>query len=170
MGLRQFFDGLFKQKEQLPLREHWRMTAYYKGTKKVAKVLEGKNIICTVGKGHIADMLIDKDGYDTGFTWCAVGSGVTTPAIGDTQLTNEGGGVAMRKAITSRTRVGNVMTLSTFFTSAEAILNIKEAGIFGHSTAGAAENSGVMLSHWLTSFDNSGDDYDVTFDYVLTIG
>lgn len=156
--------------ERLSLKARWRLTAYYKGTKRVFKVLEGKNVICTVGKQQIGDMLIDVSGYDTGLTYCALGASSTTPAAGDTQLTDEGGGAAMRKTITSKSRSGNEITLSTFFTAAQSILAIEEAGIFGHSTAGVAENSGILFAHWLTSFDNSGEDYDLTFDYVLTIG
>lgn len=159
-----------KENEGLKLTAHWRMTAYYKGTKKVYKVLDGLNVICTVGKQLVGDMLIDETGYDTGLTYCALGASATTPAAGDTQLTDEGGGAAMRNAIASKTRSGNVITLSTFFTAAQSTLAILEAGIFGHSTAGGAENSGIMFAHWLTAFDNSGALYDLTFDYVLTIG
>jgi len=91
---------------------------------------------------------------------------VTAPALGDTQLTTE----TARKAITSRTRSGNVVTFSTFFTAAESTYNIKEAGVFGHSTASAAANSGVLASHWLVSFDNSGGLYDITLDLTWSLG
>lgn len=163
---------LFSAEEELKLEGHWRLTAYYKGTKRIFKVLEGKNTIVTVGKQLVGDMLIDETGYNTGLTYCALGSDATAPAIGQTQLVNEGGGAAMRKEITSRTRNGNVITLSTFFTAAQSNIAIEEAAIFGHSTASAAENSGVMYARWLSSFDNSDTPplYDLTFDYVLTIG
>lgn len=133
-------------------------------------VLEGPNIIVTVGKQQVGDMLIDESGYDTGLTYCALGAGDTTPLVTDTQLEDEGGGSAMRKTITSRSRLVNVMTLSTFFTKAQCTLAIKEAAIFGHSTAGAAENSGILFTHWLVDFDNSGAGYDLTFDHVTTLG
>ena len=74
-----------------------------------------------------------------------------------------------RKAITSRTRLLNIDTYSTFFTAGESTYAIEEAGIFGHDATGVAD-SGVLFSHWLVSFDNSGGVYDLTFDYVLTIG
>ena len=119
----------------------------------------------------VGDMLIDAAAqWDTGLTYCALGADNTAPAIGQTQLVDEGGGAAMRKTITSKTRVVNEITLSTFFTAAQSTLAILEAAIFGSSTAGASENSGVMFSRWLVSFDNSGGLYDLTFDYVLTIG
>ena len=156
--------------EELPLKGRWRLTAWYAGTDIVAKVIEGENLILTCGKNQVGDMLIDTAGYDTGLTYCALGSDNTPPVIGQTTLVNEGGGAAMRKTITSKTRVVNEITLSTFFTAAQSTLAIEEAAIFGHSTAGAAENSGIMFSRWLVSFDNSGAAYDLTFDYILTIG
>lgn len=129
------------------------------------------NIICTVGKRQVGDMLIDESDYDTGLTYCALGDDDTTPLVTDTTLGNEGGTPeAMRNAITSKTRSGNVITLSTFFTAAQSTLAIEEAGIFGHLTASGTIDSGIMFAHWLTSFDNSGAGYDLTFDYVLTIG
>lgn len=159
-----------KEKNGLQFKHRWRLTAYYKGTKTVAKVLAGENVICTVGKNQVCDMLIDTSSYDTGLTYCALGADDTAVNAGDTQLGDEGGGQAMRKPITSKTRSGNVITLSTFFTAAESTLAIEEAAIFGHSTAGAAENSGIIFAHWLMSFDNSGADYDMTIDYELTVG
>ena len=171
MRMIDWFLRRFRQKENFPLRYNWRMTAYFKGTNIIYKVLEGHNLIVTVGKTLVGNMLIDLAAqWDTGLTYCALGSDNTAPAIGQTQLVDEGGGVAMRKTITSKTIVVNEITLSTFFTAAQSTLAVEEAAIFGSSTAGAGENSGVMFSRWLSSFDNSGALYDLTFDYVLTIG
>ncbi len=152
--------------ECLNLKGQWRLSAYYKGTKILAKELWGENLIVTSGKSLLCDMLIDAVGYDTGLTYCAIGSDNTAPAITDTTLTVE----EARKAITSKTRLVNVITLATFFTAAESTYAIEEAGIFGHSTAGAAPDSGILFSHWLVNFDNSLGAYDLTFTYVLTLG
>jgi hypothetical protein len=142
----------------------WRLKARHRITGE-EKVIEGNNLRVTVGKQLLGDMLIDVSGYDTGLTYQAIGTGTTAVAITDTQLTTE----SARKIITSRTRSGLVLTFSTFFTAAQATYNIKEAGIFGHSTASGTANSGILFSHWLVTFDNSGGLYDLTFDYVLTI-
>ncbi len=159
------------KEEGLKLYGRGTLTAYYKGTDKVFKRIQVDNLIVTVGKELIADWAINTGApSQTGLTYCALGSDNTAPAIGQTQLVDEGGGAAMRKTITSLTRVVNEITLSTFFTAAQSTLAIEEAGIFGSSTAGAGENSGVMFSRWLVSFDNSLAAYDVTIDYVLTIG
>lgn len=167
-----WFKHLFRR-EQLLFREHWRLTAYYKGTDKVAKVIEGENLIMAVGKAQVGDMLIDVAGYDTGITYCVLGDDATAPATDQIKLVDEGGtgpgGAAMRLGLTAKTRLVNVITLTTFFTAAQSTLAIEEAGMFGHD-AGVVKDSGVMFSRWLVSFDNSGALYDITITYVLTIG
>ena len=125
----------------------------------------GRNIVVTDGLEFIGDMLIDTSAvYDTGLTYCAEGTENTAVAASDAALGTE----AARKAITSRSRSGVVITLSTFFTAGEANDAIEEAGVFGGSGAGAGADSGVLFSHWLVSYDNSGTTSDITFDYVLT--
>ena len=159
-----------KYKDTLKLKGRATLTATDPKTGQVVKVIKSKNLIVTAGKALVGNMLIDLDAqHDVGLTWCALGSNNTAPAIGQTQLVNEGGGAAMRKAITSKSLLVNVVTLSTFFTGAQSNIAIEEAGIFGTSTAGAAVNSGEMFSRWLASFDNSLGTYDITLDYVLQI-
>ena len=157
-----------EKQEGLKLYGKWRLTAKHIRTGEVI-VKEGKNLIMTVGKGLVGDMLIDVAGFDTGLTYCALGDDNTAPVVGQTTLVNEGGGVAMRLPITYKSRLANVITLSTFFTAALSTLAIKEAGIFGHN-AGVVKDSGTMFSRWLVSFDNSGALYDITITYILQIG
>jgi len=164
MGLGRWLKRLFEF-EQLPLKENWKLTARHIKTGEII-VKEGHNLIVNVGKYLVCRMLIDEAGYDTGLTYQAIGSNNTAPVLGDTTLTVE----SARKAVTSKTRVNNEITYSTFFTAGESTYFIKEAGMFGHSTATAAANSGVLFSHWLVSFDNTGGLYDITLDYVLTTG
>ena len=135
---------------------------------RIIETRETNNIITTAGAGLIGDILIAESGYEVGITYCALGSSSTTPALGDTTLNNEGGGAAMRKSITNRTRAGNVITLSTFFTAAECTLNIKEIGHFGYP-ATAVVDTGTLLNHALISYDNSGGNVDLTFECEITI-
>lgn len=151
--------------EKVNLYGRWKLTARNIYTGELI-VKEGQNLIVSTGKALVGDMLIDESGYDTGLTYCAIGTDDTAPAAGDTTL----GAEAARKAITSKSRAGNILTLSTFFAAGECTYAIEEAGIFGHSTASVTPDSGVLFSHWLVEFDNSGGSYDLTFDYVLTLG
>ncbi len=161
-------ETIVKEGEQTLLPENlaspWRCKMH-QGEQPDLVIIEGANLIVSLGKYLVGQMLIDASGYDTGLTYCAIGTGVTAPAVGNTTLVTE----SARLAITSKTRVTNVITLSTFFTAAQSTYAIEEAGIFGHSTAGAGANTGELFARWLVSFDNSGGLYDITIDYVLTI-
>jgi len=185
-----------KEEQQLPFEYNWKLRAYLPGTVKLGDyreyhspdgsrvflgrdiitttppvvILKGHNLIVTVGKQQVGDMLMDVSGYDIGLTYCALGANNGAPVIAETQLVDEGGGGPMRKTITNKSRLIKVITLSTFFTAAESTLAILEAAIFGHSSAGPTENSGIMFTRWLVTFDNSGALYDVSIDYELTIG
>jgi hypothetical protein len=126
--------------------------------------LKQHNLITSVGKAQVGDLLIDQEA--TGITYCALGTSNTSPSVGDTTLGTE----VRRKSITSRDRSANEITLSTFFLASESTYNIKEVGWFGGDAASGAANSGIMFNHYLQSYDNSAGTYDLTFEYVLTIG
>ena len=125
---------------------------------------EVNNLVVSVGKAMVGDLLIDVEG--TGLTYHAIGTGNTAPSAGDTALTTE----SARKAITAKSRSGNVLTLSTFYLAAESTYSIAEIGIFGGSTAGVTADSGKLFSHFLQTYDNSAGAFDLTFDYSITIG
>jgi len=154
-----------KDRDSLRLYGRWQLEARHIKTGEII-VKEGKNLICAVGKGLVGDLMIDTAGFDVGLTFCAIGSDNTAPNVADTTLTVE----EFRKAVTSRSRTVNEITITTFFTAGESTYAIEEAGIFGHSTASATPDSGIIFSHWLVSFDNSGGVYDITISYILTIG
>ena len=154
-----------KHQDSITITGKWRLMARHIKTGEVI-VKEGKNLVTTAGKELVGDLLIDRTDYDTGMTYHAIGSDATAVAVSDTTLTVE----EARKAITSRTRSGAVITFSTFFTAAECTYDIQEAGVFGHSTASATPDSGILCSHYLVDFDNSGGLYDLTFDLVWTVG
>ncbi|GAG90563.1 unnamed protein product, partial [marine sediment metagenome] len=62
-----------KNQEGLKLYGKWRLTAKHIKTGEVI-VKEGDNLITTVGRALVGDMLIDETGYDTGLTYCALGT------------------------------------------------------------------------------------------------
>ena len=128
---------------------------------------ENHNLVVNLAKSLIAAMLLGESGYDTGLTYCAIGTGATTPALTDTKLTTEAG---TRQVITKKSRTVNVIELRTFFAAANSSISIKEAGIFGHSTASATPDSGVLFCHSLLTYDNSAGGADITIVWALTIG
>lgn len=122
------------------------------------------NLIVTAGKGLIADLLLGDETVGLGYH--SIGTGSTTPAITDTTLDTE----VARKAFATSSRTGNVFEASVFYTAAESTYNIGECGIFGGSGASLTLDSGTLFSHYLQAYDNSLGNYDLTFDYSLTIG
>jgi len=132
----------------------------------IIAIVENHNIICNEGLQLMAGFVIDESAtYDTGITYCEIGTGSTAPAAGDTTLTTYHG----RKAITSASRSNYVATISTFFTAAESTAVIAEAGEWGGGDAAAGQATGLLFNHFLASFDNSLGAYDITITYVLTI-
>ena len=121
------------------------------------------NLVVTAGKQLLADLLIDVE--TTGIAYHEFGTGATAPGLADTALTT----ASVRKAVTSKSRSGNQVLVSTFYLASESAYAIKEAGIFGGSLASSTPGSGKMLCHYLQTYDNSAGMYDLTFEYALTI-
>jgi predicted anti-sigma-YlaC factor YlaD len=146
----------------LPCAQEW---ALRQGAMRCSSLTH--NMIVTLGLNLIAAMLIDEsEQYDVGLTYHAIGTGTTSPALSDTILETE----VARILIASRARVGNEATFSAFYTAASSTYVIQEAAIFGSSTASEEEYPpGVLFARYLQYFDNSGGDYDLTFDYQLSV-
>jgi hypothetical protein len=111
----------------------------------------------------VAQLLIDTE--TTGLTFHAIGTDATAPSLADTTLGTE----FARKAFSLRERAANILSLSVFYLAGEATANITEAGVFGGATASATPDSGTLFSHYLQTFNNSGGDFDLTFEYELEI-
>jgi hypothetical protein len=154
-----------KHTEDLKLTGRVELIATHKTTGEQI-IIKTKNLRVTIGKTWLLNFLVNKPNYDNGFTYCALGNDNTAVAVGQTCLVAE----QKRKPITSKNPItsGVEITLSTFFTAAEATFYIKEGAIFGHD-ASATANSGTMWSRWLVTFDNSGGTYDITINYILTV-
>jgi hypothetical protein len=153
--------------QPLFIKGHVKLIASDPTTGTIIGQIENHNLVVTLAKSLIAAMLLGESGYDTGLTYCAIGTGATTPALTDTKLTTEAG---TRQVITKKSRTVNVIELRTFFAAANSSISIKEAGIFGHSTASATPDSGVLFCHSLLSYDNSAGGADITIVWTLTIG
>lgn len=121
------------------------------------------NLVVTAGKELLCDLLAGEE--TVGMAYHEIGSGSTTPVIADTALTT----CEKRKALTSLVRSGNQVLASAFYMASECTYDIQEAGIFGGAAATATEGSGKMLCHYLQAYDNAAGEYDLTFEYSLTI-
>lgn len=122
------------------------------------------NLITAAGKALVGDLLVDV--VDAGLSYHALGTGSVAPNVADTALVAE----VARKAYTLRTRAANVATFSVFYLAAECSFDIHEVGQFGGPLASAAAGTGTLFSRLLQSLDNTGGEFDLTFDYDLTVG
>lgn len=116
-----------------PLIGEWTFTAYY-GDKildslgivlnRVAWQLSATNLIVTTGKQLMLDRLFNLGGA-AALSGLAVGTSGTTAVVGDTTITNP----AYKAFASTPTRSGLVVTAVTSYTTAEANINIQEAGL-----------------------------------------
>lgn len=97
------------------------------------------NTFVTVGKNKIAQWLSGQTVL--GPTWCALGTSVVAPALGDTNLTTE----VYRKQISVPSFANNVATFQTFFNATETTGTYREAGLFG-DLASSIPGSGTLFS------------------------
>lgn len=144
-----------------------KVTLQVKSAGTVVEQINGVNLMPTEGRTAVGDALIDGAAqFDTGITYCAVGTSDTDPALSDSQL----GAEVHRETVTAKSRSGVVITISTDFAAADVAVAIEEVGLFGTSSAGAGVNSGVLFGRALASYDNSAGTYDITVIYRISIG
>lgn len=124
------------------------------------------NMVVTYGKNAIAQRLA---GQDVGeITYCAVGTGTTAPALGDTAMETE----LFRKLVSVRSYSGNVATFQTYYTTSEAIGALKEAGLFGNGvgrTAGEGSGTGQLFCRVAINRTKTAND-TLTLSWNVTIG
>ena len=111
-------------------------------------------------------MLMEESGFDTGITFCEVGTNNTAPVVSDTDL-NTG---TKRNAITTTIRTANVVQFRTFFAAADISVFVKEMGMFGHSTASSTLGTGALFNRAILNFDNSLGNKDLTVVSQVTFG
>lgn len=101
------------------------------------------NVITTAGKQVILHLLGSDGVNSAGAQYLAVGTGVGTPAAGDTALFAE----LARLPISQATVSSGQVLLQTYFTSLQANGIWTEAGLWGGGTASATVNSGTLIGH-----------------------
>lgn len=116
-----------------PLIGEWTFTAY-QGNRvldalgnilnKIVWHETATNLIVTSGKGLMLDRLFGLSAASA-ITGLAVGTSATAAAVGDTAITSP----AFKVFASTPTRSGLVVTAVTSYTTAEANINIQEAGL-----------------------------------------
>lgn len=122
-----------------------------------------KNLVVTAGKASIADALRGTASKGE-ITYCAVGTGTTAPAIGDTQLETE----LARKQISTNSLASKVVTFRTFYNATEANGTLREAGLFG-DLATATANTGTLYCRTAINRVKSASN-TLSLSWALTVG
>ena len=151
------------QKNEIKMEGVYKFTLrdIYTGEEEVITV---KNLIPTAGRAAIANWLTQASPSPASIklNYTALGTGVTAPANGDTQLQTE----TYRKAVSSTTNSNNIAYATAFYTAAECSGTFTEAGIFMNGTGSA--NSGTLFSRVAISITKTTSQ-SLTIDYTITI-
>lgn len=125
-----------------------------------------KNMVVTFGKNGIAQRLAGQSSGE--ITYCALGTGTTAPALGDTQMQTE----IFRKLISVRSYSNNVATFQTYFGTSEANGTLREAGLFGNGVGRTAtDTSGTGQLYCRTAINRTKTSSDtLTLTWSVTIG
>ena len=124
------------------------------------------NLVVDAGINSIAARLSGSDvpaNKKGTITYCALGTGTTAPAAGDTTLETE----LVRKEISTRESTTDTATFRTFFTTDEGNGTLKEAGLFGDDASETAD-SGTLFCH--TAIDKTKTSSEtLTVDWEVTV-
>ncbi len=141
----------------------WSRFSLSEKARKGRQVVEVHNLITSAGRTQILTFM-GNAGTTTAFAqYYAVGTGaIYSVQASDTSLATE----FFRAAPASYAVVGNQVTVTTNFTSAQAIGTYTNAGLFGVSATGTA-GSGTLCTHILYSYTHTA--VAIANDYVLSL-
>ena len=123
------------------------------------------NLVVTLAKTAIAAKLSGDASIAnrSEITFGAIGSGTTTPTLGDTTLATE----TFRKILATRTFSGNQATLRLFLSTSEGNGTIEEFALFGED-ASVSVDSGTMFNRVLVNRVKTSSN-TLSIEVVLTI-
>ncbi len=125
------------------------------------KVWEGRNLVVTVGKAHVAGLI---NGTTSGaFTYMAIGSSSTTPSSNDTALGSELSRVsATTSRVTTDETNDTAQWVATF--TASGSWTVQEMGVFNASSGGTMLNRIVFTAINLSADDQLQITYKLDVD------
>lgn len=128
------------------------------------RVYEYKNLVTTLAKESIADGLRGNTTSNKGIiTYCALGTGTTAPALGDTQLETE----LVRKQISARSATNNQALFETFFNTSEGNGTLKEAGLFGDDASETTDSGTLFCRVAINRTKTSSDTLSLSWTVII---
>lgn len=117
------------------------------------------NLVVTTGKNYIASKIVATTNSPVSMTHMAIGTGVATPAAGDTALGGETGRVTLSASTVST----NTITYTATFPAGTGTGAITEAGILNAAT------SGTMLCRTTFPVVNKAAGDTIAVTWVVTV-
>lgn len=123
------------------------------------------NLITNAGKDFISNQIGSTTSSTNGANYIALTTDNTSPAAGDTTLTNEitTGGLARAQGVYAHTGGTNTYTISKTFTASTSFTGVDKAGLFTASSAGTMFAESSFSSINLVS----GDTISITWTVTL---
>lgn len=131
---------------------------------KIAKIEVIENIVPTVGLTAVIDHLTNSSPSPSTLkiNYGALGTGTTTPALGDTTLETE----VYRNTVASATKSNAIGYISLFFSATETNGTYREVGLFINGTGSA--DTGTLFSHAAINITKSSVQ-TLTIDFTITL-
>lgn len=123
----------------------------------IKDVISIPNLVVTAGKQYIASRMVGTSA--TVMTHMAIGTGTTTPAVGDTTLGTEAG----RVSLASFSASGTSVTATATFPAGTGTGAITEAGILN------AASAGTMLCRTTFPVVNKAAGDSIAITWVITV-
>jgi hypothetical protein len=123
---------------------------------------ERDNLVVTNARVLLAAATAGNSGYQV-ISYCAIGTGTTTPAITNVTLTSE----VSRQPTSLSGASGVTATIQTLFPAALSSFSIKELGLFG-GAATSVSGSGLMFSHTLLTYNNASGPKDLIITWTIS--
>lgn len=138
---------------------------FYNVVTKKHDIVKVDNVFTTAGKNSIASRLKGTTTNNQGIiTYCAMGTGSTAPTAADTVLEAE----VERKEVSVRSVSANEALFQTYFTTEEAIGELREAGLFGDAASDTVD-TGTLFCHTAINRTKTAND-TLTCYWTVTIG
>jgi hypothetical protein len=133
---------MHKIETEIAIKGHFKLTFenIHTGEKRIS---EYDNVNCNSCKTMIAQRLAGEEN-DCNITYCAVGTGIGTPAVEDETLFTE----LDRELLADIKQSGTSVIAYGFFGASAGNGTLTEVGLFGEDATGVAD-SGTMINHAL---------------------
>ena len=149
--------------DTLTAHGHITLFVYDAASGELVEVIHADNLVTMTGKNLLLHYLANDGTMTAGAQYLAIGTGVGTPALGDTALFTE----VLRTPIIQTPIVSGTVTLTGFIPTTQGNVSWTELGIYGNG-ATATPGSGFLLTHALLAYTKTSS-YNTVIAYMVSV-